>query len=346
VGTIGRACVLPLLAALALLSAAGSAAGAERPAGRAGAGSAGSANQGEGRGQGLGGRLPASWGRSADAAWLRRAAELAGLEVGGGTGSAWVAEGRTSFFLWTSGTPREIRRMPVYGRIGGAIVYGGAARLAWRAQGVGVWLEPGPGAGEPLPGAGELAELVVATLRLPRRARPVELMAMPAGPLARCRRVTRSRQACPTRIPRIPGWNAYGNGRAGVFGLERGGEAPGKPELNRPPGLLHVEIWAGRTGQLRVSIAGGWPSGGAVRPRDGLLRLERAEAILLGAVRWNGRSGTLALVPGYPVGGSLGNHLAFRWRDSGGEYLVSLHAWEPFSEAVSALRAIVESLPR
>ena len=36
----------------------------------------------------------------------------------------------------------------------------------------------------------------------------------------------------------------------------------------------------------------------------------------------------------------------FRWSSGAGDYLVSLHAWEPLTEAVATLQAIVESLPR
>ena len=42
----------------------------------------------------------------------------------------------------------------------------------------------------------------------------------------------------------------------------------------------------------------------------------------------------------------MGNHLIFRWREHGRTYALGLHAWEPLSEAVATLRAIVDSLPR
>jgi hypothetical protein len=41
----------------------------------------------------------------------------------------------------------------------------------------------------------------------------------------------------------------------------------------------------------------------------------------------------------------LGNHLVFRWREGRREYVVSLHAWEPLTEAAATLKAIVASTP-
>jgi hypothetical protein len=287
------------------------------------------------------------WMVTRNAAWIRRAAELAGFHRAGCTGSAWVMRRRTSVFLWTtSGSGGDGTTMPTIAGLAWAGVRGDGVRLMWRVQGVSVWLEPGPRADQPFPQRRALVRLIVATQRLPRRARPIAMMPTPYGPLPRCRHDVLVRPACPTRIPRVPGWNLYGDDLEGVFGLERGGEVPGAPELNRPPAMLHIEIWAGRPGRVNVVTADEWPTGPPVHARDGLVRRARQRPLPLGSARWGGRSGSLALIPGYPVGGSMGDHLVFRWREDGYEYLVSLHAWEPFHETVAMLRRIVESIPR
>ena len=54
---------------------------------------------------------------------------------------------------------------------------------------------------------------------------------------------------------------------------------------------------------------------------------------------WNGRHGVLVL------GDCFANHLCFRWRERGVGYQIDLHGWEPFTQTVASLRAIVASLP-
>ena len=88
-----------------------------------------------------------------------------------------------------------------------------------------------------------------------------------------------------------------------------------------------------------------WPTTGAVAPHDGLVREERPRPLLLGRVTWGGKRGSVALAPGYPVGGSQRNHVMFRWRQGGKTYVVGMHAWEPFTEACATLRRVVLSLP-
>jgi hypothetical protein len=171
------------------------------------------------------------------------------------------------------------------------------------------------------------------------------MMRTPYGPLRKCRSSKILARACPRAIPRIAGWRtypSYGNPVTDTFGLESGGgELPGKPELNRPPAMLHFELSASRGRQI-LSFA--WPRGAAVRPRNGLVRQKRSQPVLLGRILWSGRRGSLALAPSFPVGGSQGNHLIFRWRAGGVTYFLGLHAWEPFLETVATLRKMVASL--
>jgi hypothetical protein len=39
----------------------------------------------------------------------------------------------------------------------------------------------------------------------------------------------------------------------------------------------------------------------------------------------------------------MGDHLSFYYRAHGHDYLISLHAWEPFPQVVATLRVIVLS---
>jgi hypothetical protein len=283
--------------------------------------------------------------RSAEAAWLHEAVRAAGYRVAGCTGSAWmVTAGRARFTAWTTaGAGGSSDR--TYARLGGVAIRTDGTRLAWPAQGLTVWLAPGDtdhAATGALPGRTALAWLAVATRRLPRVYRPIRLVPTPAAILDRCRSDPLVRAACPTRLPELRRWQVYPRpGVRGVFGIERGAEAPERPELNRPPALVHVELARG----LRPTVAWPWPDGPLVRARDGLLRRQRPQPLLLGRPSWNGRHGELALAPAFPAGGSQGNHLVFRWRQGGAEYVLGLHAWEPLSEAVATLRRMVGSLP-
>jgi hypothetical protein len=286
-----------------------------------------------------------TWIRSSTAAWLRRVVEVAGYAVAGCTGSAWIATTRrTSFYIWsTEGwRPSTVhKRYPEAGRLP-LPTYTDGTRVVWQAQGLGIWVEAGPSPSDVLPGKTALGWLQISSRGLLRRYRPIVMMATPPAVLARCRTDARLRPACPTRIPQIEGWETYPRRVNGIFGIQLGGEIPGKPELMRPPRVLHIEV-AVRPDRW---VPFRWPTSGAVTPRNGLVRSERSRPVFLGEVEWGGKKGSAALAPSYPVGGSQGNHVIFRWRQRGETYVVGLHAWEPFSEAYATLRRVVASLPR
>jgi hypothetical protein len=236
----------------------------------------------------------------------------------------------------------------VFDRLAGTTLYGTMSQVGWRAQGVTVWIQYGPRADAKLPRRARLAELVLVTAHLPRRYRPIFMIRTPYGPLRKCRSSKLLAPACPREIPRIRGWRtypSYGNPVTNTFGLEHGGEFPGKPELSRPPGMLHFELSAGRGRAARRILAFGWPRAGAVHPKNGLVREKRGQPVLLGNAVWNGRRGSLVLAPSFPLGGSQGNHPIFRWRTRGVTYFLGLHAWEPFVETVATLRRMVMRLP-
>jgi hypothetical protein len=71
--------------------------------------------------------------------------------------------------------------------------------------------------------------------------------------------------------------------------------------------------------------------------------MSRPKALFLGVVRWGSYSGQLVLAPSYPAGGMMGDHLIFHWTARAGDRMISLHGWEPFTNVVATLHAIVLS---
>jgi hypothetical protein len=186
-------------------------------------------------------------------------------------------------------------------------------------------------------------------------ARAAAPRSVPLVPLARakaelCERSGLMRPICPRLVPRVGA--AYlsdlaveltGRWVLDVFDLERGGEFPGHPERNRPPRMAHVVTVAGKVERLASFQE---PHGETGKPlRDGIMRRKRVAPVFFGRVRWAGRVGALYLMPAFPRGGMLGNHLVFSWRQGHRPYAFSLHAWEPLTESAATLRKIVESLP-
>jgi hypothetical protein len=179
----------------------------------------------------------------------------------------------------------------------------------------------------------------------------VALVATPREALRACRRSALLQPACPARVPKAPFDPASEIYQAGVFPgpngtrtfhVSWGGEYP-RPQRNRPPALVHVVLVGGRPGG---------PFDGIDRPRarraelrDGLLLRRRKRPLALGRPLWNGRQGSLVLAAPYPGGGINGNHLVFRWREGRRGYALSLHGWEPLTEAEETLRRMVAALP-
>lgn len=176
--------------------------------------------------------------------------------------------------------------------------------------------------------------------------RPALLVRLAPAKLAHCRRSRMLRRLCPTLVPRVRATflshlarDLAGDGRLDVFNLERGGEDPADPANNRPPRMAHLALLAG---DVERAAAFAYPD----RPRalrNGLTRRKRTKAIDFGRAGWGRHEGRLYLAPPYLHGGMLGNHLVYRWRDGATEYAITLHAWEPLTEAAATLRAIVES---
>jgi len=177
------------------------------------------------------------------------------------------------------------------------------------------------------------------------------LVGLPSPALRRCRAGPLVGPACPTLIPdsrwrERPGWKAQRGTfplAAGAFELSAGAEHPGRPCQDRPPRLVHLLVLGGRAASAFELERP--PNGDAGHVRDGLYARPRRTALLLGQPVWDGRRGELVLAPPFEQGGGIvGNHLIFRWGD-GVDRAVTLHGWEPFSETVAVLRAVVESIP-
>jgi hypothetical protein len=184
------------------------------------------------------------------------------------------------------------------------------------------------------------------------------MIALSAHTLRACRALPLIRPACPRRIPEAVPYTAREivrspQGTFETFELAHGAEY-GNPAKDRPPRFLHVVIEAGDLGEAFDTFD--YPkSGTAIKPRDGLLtsavrrKLEGEHvpyALFIRDARWGGKSGTIVLVPSFDFVDSLhAGHLVFRWREHGNDFVVSLHAWEPFSQTFAALRAIVGSIP-
>lgn len=177
---------------------------------------------------------------------------------------------------------------------------------------------------------------VVATTLLPRWA------------LLACRSL-RTRPICPNRIPAAnasfidvfyePGWRSGPPSKQeDLLSLSWGAPYENQPTKDRPPRFLHLELAAGA---VPVDRHFQHP---VVQVHDGLMRGRGYEAapppLPLGERDWNGRRGALVL------GDCFGNHVCFRWRDRGVGYQIDLHGWEPFTQTVAVLRAVVDSLPR
>jgi len=184
----------------------------------------------------------------------------------------------------------------------------------------------------------------------PRQPSPL-LEPISAKRLAHCERSALLRPLCPRSVPRVRSYLSHlsvelrglGGPVLDVFGMESGGEYPGRPRLNRPPGMAHVVVAVGDVAGLSPHAV---PTGDRrERLRDGVMRRERKAAVSFGRVRWAGRVGELSLAPSFPTGGFLGNHLNFVWRERGRQQTLSLHAWEPLTEAAATLRMMVERLP-
>jgi hypothetical protein len=182
------------------------------------------------------------------------------------------------------------------------------------------------------------------------RADVVRLVPLAPKRVKHCRTAAKLAAICPRLVPGVRApylslvrTDLLGSRPLAMFNLERGGEWPQHPERNRPPAMAHL-VFA--RGHVR-GLAPIWSLGvRRSRLRDGVMPERRSHLLRFGTRTWAGKKGWLELAPSYLRGGMLGNHLNFRWGPRGDERLVSMHAWEPLTEAEATLRRIVESSGR
>ncbi|MGH2730110.1 MAG: hypothetical protein ACRDJI_05810 [Actinomycetota bacterium] len=174
----------------------------------------------------------------------------------------------------------------------------------------------------------------------------VDLMPLPAKQLRKCEAISRLRPACPTRILRReqPGFPARGRAfsyasRSHIFFFEWGAPYPGLSAKNAPPRFFHINV---RGGDLTDAFGFVWPE---EKTPTASPQPKRRRATFIERVTWSGKPGALVLAPSYPVGGIDGDHLIFRWTDGGRDYAISIHAWMPLAETITALQAIVATMP-
>jgi hypothetical protein len=183
--------------------------------------------------------------------------------------------------------------------------------------------------------------------------RPVPMTDSPARFLRECLETRLLRHACPRRVPITErpfrgGVIDFGTKSFAALDMR---SAPNidQPEASRPPRFVHIAVEAGTHAGFRrlaasmsaVSLLGSRTWRG---DPDDLLRRDRRRPVLLATPRWDGLRGSLFLFPGYPVGGMVGDHLLFLWKDPKGIYAVSLHAWSPMVQTVATLEAMIESV--
>lgn len=191
------------------------------------------------------------------------------------------------------------------------------------------------------------------TQTLPARA--VRMMATPPRVLRLCRRSPLLRAICPRQLPFVnhlssePAYTASlcRVGHPGCAGLRWDDlEIEHAGDGSHPPIWAHLSIAAGEFRHGRPTEFH-WPTNHTpVAPHNGLWKAKRRRALFLGNVRWGTRTGDLILAPSYPAGGMMSDHLIFYFRSHGHDQLLSLHAWEPFDQAVATLRHIVLSTQR
>lgn len=171
----------------------------------------------------------------------------------------------------------------------------------------------------------------------------IRLMALPESHLVKCQRFPQLESACPRSIPVVQSEQERARAfRSGsnhfVFFSEWSGPYPGVTTKNSPPRFVHVNVHAG---DLSQAFPFEWPVD--TTPLPDPVPNKRRKGIFIASVTWFGKEGALILAPSFPAGGIDGDHVIFRWNEAGGEYAVSIHAWEPLTETINVLCAVVGS---
>jgi hypothetical protein len=183
----------------------------------------------------------------------------------------------------------------------------------------------------------------------------VRMMETPPSVLRLCRRSPRLSPFCPHRLPYVEHLRSEPPYLSSLCRVGHGGcagltwddlELEHSGSGDRPPRWAHASVGAGRIIGSRA-VAFSWPTTThRVVVHDGLFASRRPRALFLGHVRWGARSGELVLAPSFPSGGMMSDHLIFYSGGNATGRMVTLHGWEPFTQVVATLRAIVLSTGR
>lgn len=103
--------------------------------------------------------------------WLYSVLATAGFEVINDPNESTLIGkvGADRFFIWTRQAEGSLadRGLPVFSTISDVTLYGDSSQVVWRAQGIDVWVAPGPFDGDSIPGIEALNVLVNTTTRTP-----------------------------------------------------------------------------------------------------------------------------------------------------------------------------------
>ena len=187
--------------------------------------------------------------------------------------------------------------------------------------------------------------------RMPVKA-PVAMIPTPRWALAACTTVAELRRFCPGQVPltRQRGWTVIFTAPrrrfpVALFELQSGVAWGGfRERVHRPPIFGNTVVLGGKFMRLNARA---FPTSRA-RPvvlRNGIANGLRRRPIALGPRRWSGIGGELSLTPSFYYDlGELSDLVVFRWRDTAGDHAVGLNVWEPLTDSVATLRAIVSTL--
>jgi hypothetical protein len=179
------------------------------------------------------------------------------------------------------------------------------------------------------------------------------LIETPRNVSSLCQKVLGARSRCPSLLPAATGpleASAIGSG-AGItlktLNIEQG--VFDAQLASRPPEFVHVVLQKGDLASTEETFS--YSRSHVVRARNGLLDSQvrrrlaaHAEAVFLGSRSWRHHRGDLILVPSFESVDSIhAGHLLFRWKRGRETLMISLHAWEPLTEAVATLRCVVVS---
>lgn len=171
-----------------------------------------------------------------------------------------------------------------------------------------------------------------------------------------CSSIELVRSACPRLVPEAASFSSREIERPRLgyttFNMEAG-TAYADLLRNRPPSFVHLVVEGGQIQpSLDVLV---YLRRQPVDSKDGLIDGPEARralsknpprALYLGRRTWGGKRGELILAPPYESVVSIhGGHVLFVWGEGKAGYVLSLHAWEPFTESERTLQAIVESIP-